>query len=313
MIGNEDLGGGTSAVFRLISPFNIANGKGPGRAFNVAYVGVADQRFGTLTLGRQWDTTIDTVATFASNEAWSGYVGAHIGDADNTNATTKISNTVKYTGPKMGGLTVGASYGFSNDTDFTDNRVISAGASYAHGPFAAGFGFWQADRPNAQPAGAIGSPGAGVANDYANPFTMSVASNSGVLRQRNYLAGASWQLGHFLLGGIYSNVKYHYLDATSLSLDNYEVNLSYNITPAWQTSIAYVRTNGQYEGMGTNNLAPGWDQINAGTQYSLSKRTMLYLIAVAQQGRHANAHVYGVSASSTRRQVVATIGLLNRF
>ncbi|MBT2792084.1 porin [Paraburkholderia strydomiana] len=313
MTGSEDLGNGLSTVFKLTSPFNLQNGRSPGRAFNVAYVGLSDLRFGTLTFGRQWDTTIDTVANFASNETWAGYVGAHIGDNDNTNATTKISNAVKYMSPQWAGFSFGATYAFSNDTDFAENRLISAGASYTHGPLALGIGFRQADRPTAQAAGAIGSPGPGVANDYANPFTTSIASTAGVQRQRNYLAGASYQIGRFLLGGMYSRVQYHYLDATSLTLDNYEVNLSFNITPAWQTSVAYIRTNGQYEGGGTNGQEPGWDQINAGTQYSLSKRTMVYLIAAAQQGRHATAQIYGVAPSSTRRQVVATAGLAHRF
>jgi GBP family porin len=98
-----------------------------------------------------------------------------------------------------------------------------------------------------------------------------------------------------------------------LSLDNYEANLTWQMSPAWQGGIAYVRTDGRYSGVGTNNASPGWDQINLGTQYALSKHTALYLLGVAQQGHHANAQIVGVTPSSTRRQVVVTSGIQQRF
>jgi GBP family porin len=106
-------------------------------------------------------------------------------------------------------------------------------------------------------------------------------------------------------------VQFDYLDATSLSLDNYEVNAGFQWTSTLRTSIAYIRTDGRYEGTGT--ASPGWDQINVGALYALSKRTRLYLIGVAQQGRHADAQIYGVSPSSTRRQLVVTTGAQTNF
>lgn len=321
--GSEDLGGGNRALFRLIDPFLVQNGLGNGRAFNVAYVGLSSDRYGTLTFGRQWDTTIDTTAGFASNELWAGYFGSHVGDADNTQATFKVSNAVKYASPTIAGLSVGATYAFSNEASagddssdssgFANNRLISAGASYANGPFAAGLGFLQADRPSAQPAGALGSSGPGVLNDYANAFTSIRASKAGVERQRIWLAGSSYRMGSLLVGALYSKVQYRYLDATALTLDNYEANLTWQITPAWTTGVAYIRTNGSYSGGGPGSAEPGWDQVNIGTLYALSKRTSLYLLGVAQQGRHADAQIFRAGVSSTRRQLVVTAGIQQKF
>jgi general bacterial porin, GBP family len=315
--GKEDLGGGLAAVFTLLLPFNIQNGRGLGaREFNVSYVGLSDQRWGTLTFGRQWDPTIDAVGNFASAGTWAGVVGSHVGDSDNTDVTIKTSNTVKYSSPDLAGFKWGASYAFSNaasssdGSGFTDNRSFAGGASYARGPLALGIGFWEADRPNGQSAGAIGSTSSSVVNDYGNVFDTSV-NGAGVLRQRTYLAGGSYQFGRFGLGGIFTRVQFDYLDATSLSLDNYEVNAGFQWTPTLRTSIAYIRTDGRYEGTGT--ASPGWDQINVGALYALSKRTRLYLIGVAQQGRHADAQIYGVSPSSTRRQLVVTTGAQTNF
>ncbi|WP_321880603.1 porin [Paraburkholderia bannensis] len=315
--GQEDLGGGTRAIFRMMSPFNIDNGHGPGRAFNVSYVGVANDGYGTLTLGRQWDSTIDFVSGFATNETWAGYIGAHVGDADNTNATFKVSNTVKYASPTFAGFSFGETYGFSNQAgDFAGNRLIAAGAGWSRGPVALGVGFVQADRPDSQPAGALGAPGAGIFDDYSNTFSNSIAGNSadaGVQRQRIWLAGASYRIGTFTLAGLYSKTQYRYLDATALTLDNYEASVTWQINPEWLAGVAYIRTNGQYSGEGTAGAEPGWDQLNLGTQYQLSKRTTLYLIGVAQQGRHAQAQIYGVTPSSTRRQLVVTAGIAHRF
>ncbi|MBN3857827.1 porin [Paraburkholderia sp. Ac-20340] len=314
LTGQEDLGGGTRAVFRLMSPFNIDNGHGPGRAFNVSYVGLTNDGYGTLTLGRQWDSTIDFVSGFASNETWAGYIGAHVGDADNTNATFKVSNTVKYASPTFAGFSFGATYGFSNQPgDFTGNRLIAAGAGWTQGPVSLGVGFVQADRPDTQPAGALGAPGAGIFDDYSNTFSNSLAGGAGVQRQRIWLAGASWHVGTVTLAGLYSKTQYRYLDATALTLDNYEASVTWQMTPTWLAGVAYIRTNGQYSGEGTAGAEPGWDQLNLGTQYQLSKRTTLYLIGVGQQGRHAQAQIYGVSPSSTRRQLVVTAGMAHRF
>lgn len=55
--GREDLGGRMQAFFRLVSGFNINNRamSEPGYIFSrLAYVGVGSERYGSLTLGRQY-------------------------------------------------------------------------------------------------------------------------------------------------------------------------------------------------------------------------------------------------------------------
>jgi GBP family porin len=56
-----------------------------------------------------------------------------------------------------------------------------------------------------------------------------------------------------------------------------------------------VRTNGRYSRTGKNHTSPGRDQVNLGTQYALSKHTVLYLLGVAQQRRDANAQIVGLA------------------
>src|SRR5437868_3826129 len=63
--GTEDLGGGLKALFVLENGFNANNGAlgQDGKLFGRhAYVGLSRSGFGTLTLGRQYDTMVDFVA-----------------------------------------------------------------------------------------------------------------------------------------------------------------------------------------------------------------------------------------------------------
>ncbi|WP_175825363.1 MULTISPECIES: porin [Burkholderia] len=313
--GVEDIGGGNRTVFRLIHPFSVQNGRDPGRGFNVAYVGLSNDRFGTLTLGRQYDTTIDFVSGFATNGTW-----AHIGDSDNTNGSFKTSNAAKYVSPTWYGLTLGTTYGFSNQgggsgpsSGFANNRAIAFGATYSHGPFSSALGFIQLNHPDSQPGGAVGTSGGGTADDYVSMFTKSVTSGANVERERIWLAGASYQIGPVTLNGLYSKVQYRYLDGTGLSLDNYEANVAWQVTPAWIAQVAYIRTNGAYSGVTSATPDPGWDQLNVGAQYLLSKRTLIYLIAIGQQGRNAKAQILNTGQSSTRRQLVVALGIQHRF
>ncbi len=65
--GTEDLGGGLKAVFQLENGFDVNSGNlGQGsRMFGrQANVGLSSDRFGTVTVGRQYDSVVDYFAPF---------------------------------------------------------------------------------------------------------------------------------------------------------------------------------------------------------------------------------------------------------
>lgn len=126
--GTEDLGGGLSALFQLENGFNLNNGKlGQGglEFGRQAFVGLSDAKYGTVTLGRQYDSLVDFLAPTTANGNWAGYLFSHPYDNDNTDNTFRVNNTIKYASPTIAGFQFGGTYSFSNDTNFAKNRCAS--------------------------------------------------------------------------------------------------------------------------------------------------------------------------------------------
>lgn len=70
--GLEDLGGGMKAIFVLENGFSVANGKfmqGGDEFGRQAFVGLSTSRFGSITLGRQYDSVVDYTNILAENWA----------------------------------------------------------------------------------------------------------------------------------------------------------------------------------------------------------------------------------------------------
>lgn len=126
--GAEDLGGGLKAIFTLESGFNLNNGgyKNGDDGFNrQAYVGLKSDQFGTLTLGRQYDSMVDYLSPLS--EAGAGFgnnLAGHPFDNDNLAQSYSIKNSVKYASANYSGFQFGGLYGFSNDANgFANGRA----------------------------------------------------------------------------------------------------------------------------------------------------------------------------------------------
>ena len=318
--GTEDLGGGVKALFVIETGFNVQNGKlgQDGRIFGrAAYVGLADERFGTLTLGRQYDSLVDYVAPLSATTATFGDASfAHPFDNDNLNHSLRISNAVKYTSNDYSGLKFGALYAFSNQSDFAANRVYSVGASYGNGPLAIAAGYLQMN----------GTTGASASSAGAVDLAESAANGrggfqSGAKRMRSFGGGIDYRFGPATAGFLFTRADY--AGSTSfgsadgdVSFDNYEVNGRYALTPRVSVGAAYTFTDGHVDRTTTFGADPKWQSVDLQAVYTLSRRTDLYAEAIYQ---HACGHNHVAflntagGASSTANQVVATAGLRARF
>lgn len=327
--GSEDLGGGYKAVFRLENGFNVNNGtfgQGGLEFGRQAYVGL-EAPFGTVTLGRQYDSVVDYLGPLGAAEQWAGSVSAHPGDLDNINNTFRTNNSIKYTSATLSGVTFGGLYGLGGVAgDFTRNQVFSLGASYAGGPLAlaaaylnvrngnVGYFGNSSQTPLTSSTGNISSP---VYSGFASAHTYQVMS-----------AGGAYSLGAATLGAIYSNVKFIGLGDTSTgpnksgytgtaTFNTAEVNFRYQITPAWVGGIAYAYT--KSNGVDANPGAK-YQQAEASVHYSFSKRTETYVLATYQRasgtdstGKPAVAAINLQTPSTSNSQLLLRVGLRHTF
>ena len=321
--GSEDLGGGMHAIFKLESGFNVNNGAftQPNEIFGrQSYVGVQSNQYGTVTLGKQYDSTVDYVAPLsAAGQDLGNNLAAHPFDNDNLDSRFSINNSVKYESANYSGFKFGGLYGFSNQAGaFSDNRAYSAGASYANGPLSIAASYMQINNP-----GGGGNPGGAVSSaDNTAPFVAA--------RQRTFGGGVNYAFGPATVGLVYTHTKLDGLDAintndgysalsgNSLRFDNYELNTRYALTPALSLAGAYTFTNGSFS-TNTGDTKPKYHQFSLLADYGLSKRTDVYLEGVYQHasggdgGLLGDAAINGVSPSTTDQQVAVTVGMRHRF
>ncbi|CAE6722802.1 porin [Paraburkholderia haematera] len=317
--GGEDLGGGMKAIFVLEDGYNVQNGKlgQNNRMFGrQAFAGLSSTQFGTLTLGRQYDSLVDFVAPLSGTAGTFGDTGfAHPFDNDNLNHSVRMSNAIKYTSVNYGGLTFGGLYAFSNNTGFAINRAYSAGVSYSNGPFKAAAGYLQINGSNS-------TTNTGGAVDLAE----STANGTGGFQlgadvQRTAGAALSYGFGPVTTGFVYTHSQFENtasFGAThgSMRFDNFEVNGKVAVTPALSLGASYTYTNAHVGGTSTFGSDPKWNQVNLQAVYALSRRTDVYAEAMVQhvsgEGYTAFINTAG-GASSTGNQVVGTVGLRTRF
>lgn len=313
--GAEDLGGGLKVVFTLESGFDVTNGKtATSSLFNrQAVVGLSSADYGTVTLGRQYDSVVDYLAPISATGSWGGTYFAHFGDADNLNSTYSTNNSIKYQSANYAGFSMSGMYGFSNQAGgFANNRAYSVGAGYNYGGLQVAAAYLQLQGLNS------GNTNGAVQNGL--PVVLGAL---GLQNQRVWGLGANYAFGPAVIGTVFTQTRVQDKVAdVSVRYNNYEVNGRYNFSPAFFVGASYTYTQGLRNTPAsgdTNNRSSHWNQFGLMADYSLSKRTDLYATSVAQIGANnsvgANAvQINGTDApSSSKSQVVVSAGIRHRF
>lgn len=338
--GTENLGGGLKAIFTLENGFELNNGRlgqGGSEFGRQAFVGLSGD-FGTVTVGRQYDSIADFVSGFAAGSQWGTYA-AHPGDIDNFNNSARINNSIKYTSPNNGGFTYSALYslgGFAGE--FQKNRVWSVGAGYANGPLALGAAYLNAMNPNLSFYGNTKADidnKSNVANSFMKNQLISGFASASTLEIVG--VGGAYTFGPATVGVTYSNVKFKDLNdgrssdkaarfSGSPKFNNGEVNLAYQLTPALKVGGAYSYTQGSSARNESKNETVSkakYHQVNLGADYSLSKRTDVYVVGAYQKAsggksnvnteERAPAQIAGLDQAKNDRQAVVRVGLRHKF
>ncbi|MGF6768013.1 putative porin [Paraburkholderia sp. GAS199] len=253
LLGSEDLGGGTKAIFTLENGFTLGNGMlGQGGAMfgRAAIVGLSS-RFGTLTLGRQYDFMIDNLVFDTAIARFGGVYATHLLDVDRL-AGEQVNNSVKYVTPVVKGLSAGAMYGFSNVAgSFAGTtgapRFTSFGLNYDNnGPFAIGLAYTNAN-----------GTGASVAE-----------AALGATAVRNMGVGARYRFGALTVFGNYTNNRLSGVPGTGkVVVSVIEAGADYFFAADTYGGIAYM-----YD----HYPQAQFSQISSALHYLLSKRTDVY-------------------------------------
>ncbi len=286
--GSEDLGNGLRAVFDLENGYSSTTGgfqQGGDLFGRQAWVGLASQRAGTLTAGRQYDAVVDFIGPFIAGTQWATYLGGHPGDLDNTNNDYRSNNSVKYTTPTYRGLRASGLYSFGGTPgQFGRNSIWSLGVGYTGGPDRARRAPTCTSRTRTSPTSATTRARAPPAATWAASRVYSGYASAG--DEQIVAVGGTYTAGPAIIGAVYTNTRFGELGAHasldplgyrgSASFHNAELNLRYYLTPVWLLGAAYDYT----RGYGVNHVT--YQQGDLGITYILSKRTQLYLVGLYQ-------------------------------
>ncbi|CAB3780114.1 porin [Pararobbsia alpina] len=301
--GSEDLGGGMHAVFKLESQFGISNGAnsyGTDLFNRQSWVGIQDDRWGTVTIGKQYSSLVDSLCPLSAYCTFGGNMSAHVYDNDNVGGGYTVSNAVKYASPVVGGWHFSGMYAFSNAAgQFANNRLFSFGVNYDQGPLHLGAAY----QDGSNPASATNSVNGAVGSNMA-----SFAAGD----QRVFGAGARVDVGKGTVGVLYTHSTFLSLSTAGtdfadingedLRFDNYSVYGRYPVTGAFSLGAGYTLANEHLTGSTDATLHN--QQVTIEGDYSLSARTTLYVEGAYQ-------HISGGDGISLSYAVMPDTGMLS--
>ncbi|MCX4145446.1 porin [Paraburkholderia madseniana] len=302
-LGQEDLGGGTKAVFELVNQFSLANGStipdADGLFNRTAYVGLDSGTLGRLTFGTQYDFMKDQLLEYDASLYTGGFYNFRDGpfqalkipdnatgswDFDRVGGSSRVSNSVRYRSIDYGGFSFGLMYGFGNVAGAvsTDNTV-SAALEYKRGGF-------------------------GIAAAYTDvKYPQMDNGHEGI---RNWGVGTKYDTGKVLANVLYTNTRN---TLTGAEINAIQLGANWRITPEWSLGGDYQYMKGNAE-LSSNKA----HEVTASVMYWLSKRTTLYAEGIYQRAIGGNgpatAWINGLLApSSTGSQILARIGMATTF
>ncbi|WP_025098879.1 porin [Burkholderia sp. A1] len=318
--GAEDLGGGLKAIFQLENGFNSNNGTlgQGGRMFGrQAFVGLQSDKYGTLTLGRQYDPLVDMVQAVTADN-YFGSVFATPGDVDNNDNSLRVNNAIKYTSPVFAGLQFEGFYALGGVAGSNGSgQTWSAALAYNNGPIGIAGGYFYASNLY----GAARGTNWGGTSDaiFDGPI------NSGYTNAKSIGIGqvaGQYTFGPFTAGLGYSNAQYK-RDAFSSFGQTEKFNTgrafaTFQATPALLLGLGYSYTKA------SGDTDAKYHQASLGADYSLSKRTDVYLVGAYQhasgtqrlangttQAAQASIGSYGIAGTSS--QELVALGLRHKF
>ncbi|WP_321951655.1 porin [Paraburkholderia bannensis] len=295
LTGQEDLGGGVRAKFKLESGISLANGgfdnSNGGLFGRQAWISLASN-LGELKAGVQfspfilalYDSDPRSMAQFASNISVYG---------NNTFTGSFVSNAITYISPKLAGFTASLMYALGGVAgDFKAGRQYSASLKYEGAGLLVNAAVYDASAGNEASLNDTLFKVPLIAKTFGLGYTISSFTVKGSFT--NYKAPET-NLGGLVGGGNH---------------DVWNLGFVYNATPALTINSGVWYQRDPHES-GTHGLL-----VALGSQYSLSRRTSLYAqVGVANnRGRSTlGLDVDGALQATNGTTVGGGVGILHKF
>ncbi|WP_280152071.1 porin [Piscinibacter sp. XHJ-5] len=300
--GVEDIGHGVRAVFQLESGFGVDTGtlaQGGLMWGRQAFVGLASP-YGTVTAGRQYDFMVE-LGAFHAVQAGTGTLDWNIGDNDRV-AGQRLDNSIKYS-HQRGALGFGALYGFGE-------RPGSASQASGHSFMVR----YSGDTVS------MGAAATRVRDRSITPFpALGIGSFLGVAtltgagaavqvplsRIDNIGFGASYKISRATLLGLYTETRMHGADRQE-KLRNWHIGTRFAATPS---AVLVLSLSESWLGVAS------WNRGALAADYSLSKRTDLYVAAIHTEASEpaVKAVLFTVAPAAGSRQRALVAGVRHRF
>ena len=316
--GDEDLGGGLKASFKLEMGLETSSGANgvPGSSNNstivapggalrfdrAAYVALSGG-FGEVRLGR------DLVASFINDVIYDPFLTYGVGsslnfplgvvaDAKSAASLFRVSNAISYFTPNFGGLTAQIQFAPSEQASNTglakrDGRVTTGRVAYDKGPLSASVSAGKAD----QSSGVIGQD-------------ITTAN-----------AGASFDFGVVKVMGEFARFKVdNFTGVSGVDLTTNIVTLG-AIAPVGPGKVKLGVSRAERKTSGVT-AKPETTKIAVGYDYSLSKRTSLFTTVAYVRNKDGSAvsasqggvaGFGGAAAVANQRSVGYDVGVLHSF
>lgn len=303
--GSEDLGGGNKAFFLLESGFNLGTGQslqGSREFGRLAYVGLNNQQFGSITLGRQGGVFLDWVSKY--NPLNNAVYAIKMQD---TAFSDRLDNSLRYSN-KFGAFNFMVQYSKGYDTvsfgsptagHFRQGQVIDAGLQYANGPFSMVLAF---DQKN----------GGSTAINAAQ--TSKVGGYEGNV-DRRFSVAAKYKLSGFDIFAGYRYLNAHAIHLTALTVGPVEASSYWWLGGTWHATRALdFSTTAMYQNFYGTNRDPLSFQLSA--DYHFSKRTDVYAnlgYVVNRNGSDLGLNGFASNVVAGRNQFGTMAGIKHTF
>ena len=184
--GTEDLGGGLAATFNLesgISP-DTGTANGGGTFWNRGSTVGMKGSFGAVTIGRQWNVNDDVMGNYF---IYGGYAAFRYTEFDWL--SDLVNNSIKYVSPTISGFQFEALAGLSEGTP---PRTFELAGTYSGGPFKASLTYHLEQNKNTGRNNKLTSAGASYAFD---PVKLRFGYSRSAYDAAGYLTASSYDLG----------------------------------------------------------------------------------------------------------------------